>query len=178
VESLGPWIFATAVFLVLSYLLISIPRARRIVGYSVLALVAIAAAAWGLIMVMEQRSNDEYRREQELSKSLIKKNDLSLSNMQLSLSGATGELTGIVRNNSGFVLKDIRISARIWNCKPSELLKDCSVVGQDDGLDFGVNVPPAQARGINVFLNFDNLPADLKEWTWSYEVTETAATSQ
>ena len=116
-DSLGPWIFATAVFLVLSYLLIFIPRARRIVGLSILAIVVAGVGIAAFFIIQQQRSDAEYAEKSERAKTLTTDSDVIISGTQMniwgSLSTKYGGVSGTITSKSQFALDRVEISVSI-----------------------------------------------------------------
>ena len=167
---MGPWIFATAVFLVAVFLALRFPR---YFGYAALACAAVVIVAGYLIYLDNERSSKSYRDKLKISKSLISASNLEISDLQMNLSNGYGQINGTILNKSSHVLDSVTLLVTVRDCK-EPWQKNCNTIGQNAGTAYGLNVPSMQKRAFSLGVSFSNFPT-VKEWGWQYSISEISA---
>lgn len=131
-------------------------------GFRYFAIISIVAVAGYIFYLYESD-----RREEALSKTRIKKEEVELFDARLSL-GTLGKLTARLKNNSAqYTLKGLTLRIQVLDC----VKKDCEIIGQTDH-NYWSKVPPGQVRGIDEYVSFSNLPQIRGEWTWNCEILD------
>lgn len=89
--------------------------------------------------------------------------------------GAT--VTGRVRNDSGFRLRDMTLSVRLHDCADPEAAPDtCPVIGEASAIA-RPDVPAGQIRAFTAHFGFAGVPPVLGTLRWDLTVAETRATA-
>jgi hypothetical protein len=144
----------------------------RFPAFRLLAIVAIflgSAVVWWII------DHDQSRRA--LAHQLIATDQIELVGLKVDAKNTPRRLTGLVRNNSSYVLTEVIIRVSAMDCPAeSEGLEDCETVA--DGLareHSPWRVQPRQSRDIDVDFRFGDLPPPRGDLRWVFAVVETRA---
>lgn len=106
------------------------------------------------------------KRQEKISKGLIKVENLSFEDVKLTGYDNSYEISGIVTNSSVYNLTDFKMVINAYDCIDSK----CSIIGEEN-YDFYVTIPPSQKRQFNGYLSFSGMPS-VSELTWDYKVVE------
>lgn len=164
---MGPWIFASTVFLACVYLSIRFPVFRFWMARSVAAVLAIAVLIAGYIYIDGERENAKRKQAAQL----IQPSDVELSGMTLTWpTYGTAHMKGTIKNNSAYEIKSIEFRVTISDC-PKPL--NCVTIGEDTSSDY-VTVPSGQARALDTTIHFDDVP-QATNWSWYVSITKIQA---
>jgi hypothetical protein len=141
-------------------------------AFRLLAIVAIflgSAVVWWII------DRDQARRA--LAHQLIGPEQIELADLKVNAQDSPRRLTGLIRNNSSYVLTELIIRVSALDCPAqSEGIEDCETLV--DGLareHSPWRIQPRQARDIDVDFRLGELPPPRGELRWMFAVVETRA---
>ncbi len=167
------WIVGLIAFVGFGWLMFTNERFRRF-GFGLLAIVA---AAVGLLWLSSERSNREYQAERERSLSAISASQLTLTDLNLSQESYGWRISGSVINRSPYPLRGLTLTVFLQECPSATDEQGCIITGQDDAV-FYVEVPPGQARELTTSLQLENAATLGSGWSWQYAVTRIEADLQ
>jgi hypothetical protein len=157
------WLAAIIAIIAIIFFAIAHPGFRR---FLLGLFVAIIAACVGLYLYVQNETRQQEKR-QELARSLIKNSEVEFQNLVMSNNYGSWRIKGLVKNNSRYQIEKIKLTVAVSNCDGNK--SNCIVVGTDDDVSSYLDIPPGQARGLDTFVSFRNLP-QLTDWNWSYRV--------
>ena len=148
----------------ITFFAITYPGFRKVLLFLGAAVVALGI---GFYLYLENEERIEKKRN-VLARSLISVTDVDFQNLRLSQSYGSWKLAGLIKNNSRYEITALQLTVDVSDCDQDG--KKCVVVGSDDSVtEYLIEIPPGQARGLDSYVSFANLP-ELKNWNWTYRV--------
>jgi len=157
------WLAAIIAIIAIVFFAITHPGFRK---FLLILFVGLIAAGVGLYLYSENESR-QYEKRQLLAQSLIGTTEVEFQNLVMSNSYGSWMIKGLVKNNSRYQIEKIKLSVQVSNCDANK--SNCTVVGADDDVTDYLDIPPGQARALDVFVTLRDLP-QLTDWKWSYRV--------
>jgi hypothetical protein len=163
--------FLAGVLIVLAiiYFMIVSPGFRAVaIVLLVGVVVLIAVAIHNNTVETEKRDRERAiaaeleRKRDGLARSLIAADRLALTGISLKKDSFEWKFSGTVKNNSEYILTEIRFRLTISDCAQVP----CIVIGESDAQTSSLTVPPGQARAFLAVAMFKNLPpSNASQWT-------------
>ena len=159
------WIIGIGILVFLGLAYPAFGKFALIAG-GILALVFVIFIVWTL---------SESSHQQQVAKSLISPDQISITNLRLSKGFSLYQLSGEVTNNSSHELTDLTFAVKAYDCPGNTITSDCQTVGEDDNVSTYIDVPPGQVRSLNnvAYVNLDNMPPIKGTFLWSYNIVGT-----
>jgi hypothetical protein len=161
------WLFLSVVLILVVYLAVQFPAFRKAIWVG-LALLLIAIVAGGG-MVYYQHKEDE--RRTELSRRLIRLDEIDFTDLRLRNIGSSWRVTGNVSNRSAHELSGFTLKIRVHDCP---IAGRCTTIGENDATAYLLSVPPNQTRAFDEGVYLRDMPEPTK-LEWSYSVQEVRA---
>lgn len=103
--------------------------------------------------------------------------ELTLDRIAVERTARGATLTGRVKNNSAFRLRDMTLSLRLHDCAdPEAEPATCPVIGEGKAIA-RPDVPPGQIRAFSAHFAFAGVPPLVGTLRWEMTVTDTRATA-
>ena len=164
---MGPWIFASVVFVTVVVLLVQRPRLRRFSAYGLLGLIALGIGIYSINYAGEAA---DLKRK----KTAIRANQIVPIDMLLALPSpgfSSASLTGTFRNDGDWETESVRARIAILSCDIGKT--NCKGAYTTEHT-FYVSIPRTESRGIQATVYLDNLPK-MTDWTWEMSIKEVTA---
>ena len=127
----------------------------------------------GLLVVLAVLAVVVNSAKQDQKKTLIKADQIELTDLRLSSGSYSSTLSGKLKNNSPYKLQFLSVEVTAYDC-PTDILDDkCVAIGQSTVTDW-VEVPPNQLRTFSGSALFHNMPTP-KVFKWTYTIKEITA---
>jgi len=158
------WLFLSVLLVVVVYLAIQFPAFRAVL------LIVIVAGAGLLyyIKVENDKSKVEDDKRTELSRRLIRPDEVVFTDTVLGQTYGSWKVKGNVTNHSAYELSGFTLKIKVQDCPVSG--DHCTTVGEDEVSRY-LSVPPNQMRAFEHYVSLYNMPK-LTKWGWTYTVQE------
>jgi hypothetical protein len=158
------WIFVSVLLIAVVYLAVQFPAFRKAIWIClVLIVVAVAAGAGWLYY-----ENIQSEKRAELSRRLIRPNEIVFTDTVLGQSYGSWKIKGNVTNRSAHELEGFTLKIEVQDCPVSG--DRCTTIGEVNVSAY-LSVPPNQMRSFDQYVSLYNMPTPTK-WKWTYAVQE------
>jgi hypothetical protein len=159
---MGPWIFASVVFVTIVVLLVQRPKFRKYSAYGLLAVLAAGFGAYSINSAMETAELE--RKKLKIRAAQIVPVDMRLALPSPGFSSAS--ISGTFRNDGDWETESVTAKIRILSCDTGKT--DCKASYTREHT-FYVAIPRTESRGIQDTVFLDNLPK-MADWTWDMTI--------
>jgi hypothetical protein len=147
--------------LILLILFLVFPLFRKVI--------LIIAGVLGAIIFIFYAYNEN---EQSMSKKRISPTEIQISELRLAperYSSSSYKLLGRIKNNSQrYTLDNLEIKVVVQDCVEGG---SCETVGEGT-TSYYYSIPPGQAREMDSYISFHNMPQARGHYKWNYSIVE------
>jgi hypothetical protein len=158
------WLFLSVLLVVVVYSAIQFPAFRKGVKVllTVLFIVVAGGAAWLYYLNLEEN------KRAELSRRLIRPDEVVFSDTVLGQTYGSWKVKGNVTNRSAHELEGFTLKIKVQECPVSD--DHCTTIGENEVSTY-LSVPPNQMQAFEHYVSLYDMPQP-KKWGWTFTVQE------